>query len=129
MLTVGPGEHGSTYGGNPLGAAVAIAALRVLHEEQLAANAAAMGEALRQRLGALRSDAVVAVRGRGLLNAMVVRPAAAADAPTALDLCHALLRAGLGHRFPVLAEAVRVFDFGLALRCLSEAVANLGLAR
>ncbi|WP_374246464.1 response regulator [Zoogloea sp.] len=46
-----------------------------------------------------------------------------------LDAHEALLRTGLGHRFPVLAEAVRVFDFGLALRCLSEAVANLGLAR
>ena len=95
MLTIAPGEHGSTYGGNPLGAAVAIAALRVLQEEELAANAAAMGEALRQRLSAMRSDAVQTVRGRGLLNAMVVRPAATADAPTATDLCHALLHAGL----------------------------------
>ena len=94
MLTIAPGEHGSTYGGNPLGSAVAIAALEVLRDERLAENAAAMGEALRARLGALEGGAVAQVRGRGLLNAIVVKPPAA-DGPNALDLCHALLDAGL----------------------------------
>jgi ornithine--oxo-acid transaminase len=95
MLTIRPGEHGSTYGGNPLGCAVAIAALEVLRDERLAENAATMGELLRQRLKSISSDAITTVRGRGLLNAMVVRPAQAAGEPTALDLCHALKDAGL----------------------------------
>jgi len=95
MLTIRPGEHGSTYGGNPLGCAVAIAALEVLRDERLAENAAVMGMILRRRLERIRSDAIVAVRGRGLLNAMVVRPAQSASDPTALDLCHALKDAGL----------------------------------
>lgn len=94
MLTVSPGEHGSTYGGNPLGSAVAIAALEVLRDEGLAENARLMGELLRAELEALRGEAIVAVRGRGLLNALVVRPPAA-DGPDALDLCHALMHAGL----------------------------------
>ena len=94
MLTIAPGEHGSTYGGNPLGSAVAIAALEVLRDERLAENAAAMGAALRARLGALEGGAVTHVRGRGLLNAIVVK-GTSADGPNALDLCHALLDAGL----------------------------------
>jgi len=92
MLTIRPGEHGSTYGGNPLGCAVAIAALNVLRDEKLAENAAAMGDLLRARLEAIDSPAIAAVRGRGLLNAVVVRPDGANDAGA---LCHALMRAGL----------------------------------
>eukprot|EP00908_Phaeocystis_cordata_P022234 Transcript_4658.p1 GENE.Transcript_4658~~Transcript_4658.p1 ORF type:complete len:477 (+),score=218.83 Transcript_4658:100-1431(+) len=95
MLTIAPGEHGSTYGGNPLGSAVAIAALEVLRDEKLAENARAMGELLRSRLDAVRGDAVQTVRGKGLLNAIVVRPQPAPGAPDALDLCHALMRRGL----------------------------------
>ena len=66
----------------------------MLRDEGLAENARLMGELLRSKLDALRGDAVVAVRGRGLLNALVVRPSAA-DGPDALDLCHALMHAGL----------------------------------
>jgi len=93
MLTIRPGEHGSTYGGNPLGSAVAIAALEVLRDEKLDQNAAAMGARLREHLAGIRSSAVAEVRGRGLLNAIVMRPDE--GGPTATDLCAALMEAGL----------------------------------
>ncbi|MXQ80281.1 hypothetical protein E5288_WYG006312 [Bos mutus] len=73
MLTIKPGEHGSTYGGNPLGCRVAIAALEVLEEENLAENAEKMGIILRNELMKLPSDVVTTVRGKGLLNAIVIR--------------------------------------------------------
>ena len=88
MLTIRPGEHGSTYGGNPLGCAVAMAALEVLRDECLADNAAAMGERLRTALGAIQCDAITTVRGRGLLNAIVVRPQG--DERNAGKLCLAM---------------------------------------
>lgn len=72
MLTIKPGEHGSTYGGNPLGCRVAIAALEVLREEKLAENAERMGQKLRTSLRELPEDIVKCVRGRGLLNAIVI---------------------------------------------------------
>ncbi|EDW79224.1 uncharacterized protein Dwil_GK25792 [Drosophila willistoni] len=72
MLCIKPGEHGSTYGGNPLGSRVAIAALEVLQEEKLAENAFKMGELLRGELRKLPSDVVSVVRGKGLLNAIVI---------------------------------------------------------
>jgi ornithine--oxo-acid transaminase len=93
MLTIQPGEHGSTYGGNPVGSAVAMAALRVLRDENLAENAAAMGALLRERLGAIQSDAISCVRGRGLLNAIVVEPQG--QGRDASALCLALKDAGL----------------------------------
>merc|ERR1740117_2288336 len=61
MLTIKPGEHGSTYGGNPLGCAVAVAALEVIVEENLAENAMAMGDLLRSKLNAIQSDAITTV--------------------------------------------------------------------
>ena len=67
----------------------------MLRDEKLAENARAMGELLRSRLDAVRGDAVQTVRGKGLLNAIVVRPQPAPGAPDALDLCHALMRRGL----------------------------------
>ncbi|XP_036403177.1 ornithine aminotransferase, mitochondrial-like [Megalops cyprinoides] len=73
MLTIKPGEHGSTYGGNPLGCRVAIAALEVLEEEKLAENAEKMGQLLRAELMKLPSDIVTTVRGKGLLNAIVIK--------------------------------------------------------
>ncbi|KAG8517453.1 Ornithine aminotransferase, mitochondrial [Galemys pyrenaicus] len=73
MLTIKPGEHGSTYGGNPLGCRVAIAALEVLEEENLCENSDKMGVILRNELMKLPSDIVTAVRGKGLLNAIVIR--------------------------------------------------------
>ncbi|XP_051959337.1 ornithine aminotransferase, mitochondrial-like [Xyrauchen texanus] len=73
MLTIKPGEHGSTYGGNPLACRVSIAALEVLEEENLAENAERMGQILRAELDKLPREVVSAVRGKGLLNAIVIR--------------------------------------------------------
>lgn len=73
MLTIKPGQHGSTYGGNPLGCKVAMAALNVLVEEKLADNAARMGERLRAQLNKLPKEVVPVVRGKGLLNAIVIK--------------------------------------------------------
>ena len=73
MLTIKPGEHGSTYGGNPLGTKVAITALKVLEEEKLAENAFKMGNLLRSQLNKrLPKEIVQTIRGRGLLNAIVI---------------------------------------------------------
>ncbi|RZF42288.1 hypothetical protein LSTR_LSTR003906 [Laodelphax striatellus] len=72
MLCIKPGEHGSTYGGNPLGCRVAMAAVQVLIEERLADNADKMGQILRDELSTLPKDIVPVVRGRGLLNAIVI---------------------------------------------------------
>lgn len=72
MLTIKPGEHGSTYGGNPLGCRVAIAALEVLRDENLSENADRMGEKLRAELRKLPKHMVTTVRGKGLLNAIVI---------------------------------------------------------
>uniref|UniRef100_A0A3P8TRW8 Ornithine aminotransferase n=1 Tax=Amphiprion percula TaxID=161767 RepID=A0A3P8TRW8_AMPPE len=72
MLTIKPGEHGSTYGGNPVACQVAVAALQVLEEEKLAENAQKMGELLRAELRKLPKDIVTTVRGKGLLNAVVI---------------------------------------------------------
>lgn len=72
MLTIKPGEHGSTYGGNPLGCKVALAALNVLIKENLADNAERMGQKLRKELNQLPKDIVSIVRGKGLLNAIVI---------------------------------------------------------
>jgi ornithine--oxo-acid transaminase len=72
MLTIKPGEHGSTYGGNPLGCKVAITALTVLKDEDMAENASVMGEFLRTGLEALDSKHIKLVRGKGLLNAIVI---------------------------------------------------------
>lgn len=72
MLTIKPGEHGSTYGGNPLGCKVAMAALNVLVKENLADNAERLGQKLRRELAELPKEMVSVVRGKGLLNAIVV---------------------------------------------------------
>ena len=92
MLTIKPGEHGSTYGGNPLACRVAIESLRVLQEENMAANANAMGELLRKELLALQSPYISVVRGKGLLNAIVIDHA---DKNAAWNLCLTLKDNGL----------------------------------
>jgi ornithine--oxo-acid transaminase len=92
MLTIRPGEHGSTYGGNPLACRVAIESLEVLKDERLADNARELGEVFRDELLALRSPHICQVRGKGLLNAIVIdhpRPDAA------WQLCLALKDNGL----------------------------------
>lgn len=95
MLTIKPGEHGSTYGGNPLACAVAIEALQVLQDEQLAENAEAMGKIFRERMELLmaKSPLVTTVRGRGLLNAIVIKPFG--NGKTAYDVCKILKTQGL----------------------------------
>lgn len=91
MLVVKPGEHGSTYGGNPLGMKVARTALEVIIEEQLSANAERMGERFRRELESrLPKDVMVTVRGKGLLNAVVVR-----EEFDAWDICLRLRDRGL----------------------------------
>jgi ornithine--oxo-acid transaminase len=72
MLNIHPGQHGSTYGGNPLACAVAMEALQVLKDENMAENSAVMGELLRQEITKLESRHVHLVRGKGLLNAIVI---------------------------------------------------------
>lgn len=74
MSVFTPGTHGSTFGGNPLGARIAITALKVLMEEGMVENAARMGELLRSELNRLPKDKVKIVRGKGLLNAIVIDP-------------------------------------------------------
>jgi ornithine--oxo-acid transaminase len=92
MLTIGPGEHGSTYGGNPLACKVAISALEVLKDERLTENAAVLGELFRKEVRALGSPHIAEVRGKGLLNAIVIdHPRADA----AWRLCLALKENGL----------------------------------
>lgn len=95
MLTIKPGEHGSTFGGNPLACAVAIAALEVVKEEKLADNAFKLGELFRNRMNQLvdRSDFVKLVRGKGLLNAIVINDTE--DSETAWNICLKLKDNGL----------------------------------
>jgi ornithine--oxo-acid transaminase len=92
MLTIKPGEHGSTFGGNPLACAVAMEALKVLKEEGMAENAAKMGEVFRDELNALQSPFIELVRGKGLLNAIVISHT---NADAAWNLCIALMENGL----------------------------------
>lgn len=92
MMTIQPGEHGSTYGGNPLACKVAITALEVLKEEQLTENAEAMGELLRTELRNINSPYIETVRGRGLLNAIVIKHR---DPEAAWNLCLMLKDKGL----------------------------------
>ena len=97
MLLLKPGEHGSTYGGNPLACAVTVAALRVVEDEQLAENAEVMGQLFRDRMNALlaKSDLVMLVRGKGLLNAIVIASRPAFGEETAWELCLRLRDNGL----------------------------------
>lgn len=92
MLVIKPGEHGSTFGGNPIACKVAIAALEVLQDEKLAENAQRLGEIFRSELEAIDHEMIELVRGRGLLNAVVVRPK---GGKTAWDVCVSLKDNGL----------------------------------
>jgi len=95
MMTMLPGEHGSTFGGNPVGCAVAMEALKVVQDENLTENAAAMGALFRHRMQLLvqKSDWVTLVRGKGLLNAIVINDTK--DSNTACDICLKLAKSGL----------------------------------
>lgn len=92
MMNIKPGEHGSTYGGNPLACAVATTALTVLKEERMAENAEAMGALLRSELAALQSPFIATIRGKGLLNAIVIKHS---NPEAAWDLCMELKENGL----------------------------------
>ena len=92
MLTIKPGEHGSTFGGNPIAARVGIAALEVIKNEKLADNATRLGELFRREMKAVKSDMIELVRGKGLLNAVVVRPK---GGKTAWDVCLTMKDNGL----------------------------------
>ena len=92
MLTIKPGEHGSTYGGNPLACKVAIAALSVLKDENMASNAQAMGQLFRDELTKIHSPFIAEIRGRGLLNAIVIHHP---NAGAAWQLCMQLKENGL----------------------------------
>ena len=95
MDVIKPGQHGSTFGGNPIAAKVAIAALEVVKEERLAENAEKLGEIFRERMQKLAgsSDLVANVRGKGLLNAVIINDTA--ESSTAWNLCVALKDNGL----------------------------------
>lgn len=92
MLTIKPGEHGSTFGGNPLAAKVAIAALEVIKNEKLAENAAKLGEIFRREFSSINSDMIELVRGKGLLNAVVIKPK---NGKEAWDVCLAMKDKGV----------------------------------
>jgi ornithine--oxo-acid transaminase len=92
MLSIKPGEHGSTFGGNPLACRTAMTALQVLLDEKLSENALALGEILRRELKAIDSEMISDVRGLGLLNAITIAPK---DGKTAWDVCLALMDHGL----------------------------------
>ncbi|MEX0636273.1 MAG: ornithine--oxo-acid transaminase [Ferruginibacter sp.] len=92
MLTIQPGEHGSTYGGNPLACKVAMEALAVLKDENMADNAEAMGILFRNELANLESPYISIIRGRGLLNAIVIKHP---NPNAAWDLCIELMKNGL----------------------------------
>jgi ornithine--oxo-acid transaminase len=92
MLTIKPGEHGSTYGGNPLACAVAMTALTVLKEEKMTENAAVMGNYFRSGIEAIKSPFIETIRGKGLLNAIVIHQT---RDEAAWELCMLLKENGL----------------------------------
>lgn len=92
MLTIKPGEHGSTYGGFPLACKVAMAALDVIRDEKLTENAEKLGQIFRNELGNIKCEAISEVRGKGLLNAVVIKPYKGREA---WDLCEIMATNGL----------------------------------
>jgi len=92
MLCIKPGEHGSTFGGNPLAAKVAIAALEVIKNEKLTENSERLGKIFREELKKIDSPRIELIRGKGLLNAVVIKPM---KGKTAWDVCLALRDNGL----------------------------------
>ena len=92
MLTIKPGEHGSTYGGNPLACKVAITALQVLKDEKMAENSEALGELFRKKIEEIKSKYIGEIRGKGLMNAIEIKHQ---DDSAATKLCMELMRNGL----------------------------------
>ena len=85
-------RHGSTYGGNPIAAKVSMAALQVVKDEKLVENAEKLGKIFRKKVGEIKSDMIESVRGKGLLNAVVIKPK---NGKTAWDVCLKLRDNGL----------------------------------
>lgn len=94
MLTIEPGTHGSTYGGNPLGSAVAIRALELIQEENMVERAQTMGEKFRAGLKNINNPMIMTVRGKGLLNAIVIDESKT-NGHSAWDLCMLFKSKGL----------------------------------
>ncbi|MBQ7551035.1 MAG: ornithine--oxo-acid transaminase [Bacteroidales bacterium] len=92
MLNIKPGEHGSTFGGNPIACKVAIAALEVVKEENLAEKAAYLGKIFRDEMNNVKSDMIQTVRGKGLLNAIIIRPK---NGKEAWDVCEKMKELGV----------------------------------
>jgi len=92
MMTIKPGQHGSTFGGNPIAARVAITALEVVRDEKLAENAEKMGQIFREEIRNIKSDMISVVRGKGLLNAVIIKPK---DGKEAWDVCLKMADNGL----------------------------------
>jgi ornithine--oxo-acid transaminase len=131
MLTIKPGEHGSTYGGNPIAAKVAIAAMEVIREENLADNAERLGKIFRKKLKSIDSELIEIVRGKGLLNAVVIKPV---NGKSAWDVCVAMKNNGLlakpthGHiiRFtpPLVITEEQLLD---AIGIIEKTFAEIGI--
>ena len=92
MLNIKPGEHGSTFGGNPIACKVAIAALEVVKEEKLAERAEYLGKIFREEIGKVKSEMIEQVRGKGLLNAVIIRPK---NGKEAWDVCEKMKELGV----------------------------------
>ena len=92
MLNIKPGEHGSTFGGFPLAARVAVEALKVVKDEHLVENAERLGRLFREEVKKIESPFIELVRGRGLLNAIVTKPV---NGKTAWDICIRMMEKGL----------------------------------
>lgn len=93
MLNIKPGEHGSTFGGFPLAARVAVEALKVVKDEKLTQKAEKLGKIFREEIAKIKSPMIVGVRGRGLLNAVLTKPMK--NGKTAWDLCIKMMENGL----------------------------------
>ncbi len=130
MMCIKPGEHGSTFGGNPIAAKVAIAALEVVKDENLAQKAYESGKIFRDEMEAIDSDMIEIVRGKGLLNAIVISPK---DGKTAWDVCIKMKDNGLlakpthNHiiRFapPLVISPVQLKE---AMRIIKESILSFG---
>jgi ornithine--oxo-acid transaminase len=122
MLTIKPGEHGSTYGGNPLACAVAMEALKVLKDEKLSENSEALGIIFRDEMNRLKneSDLITDVRGKGLFNAIVIKER---NGKTALDVCLKFAENGLLAK-PTHGDIIRfapplVINQGQLMECVN----------
>lgn len=119
MLVVEPGTHGSTYGGNPLGCAVSLRALELIEEEDMTGRAEKLGQIFREGVTSFNSSIVQKVRGKGLLNAVVIDESAA-NGRSAWDLCILLKEKGL--LVSLISDSCRLvlFHTGDRLLCTSS---------